>query len=50
VAPGRGIERDHGAVARIERDRHLVVVEAAIELERQHEAEHDRPALRELAP
>jgi hypothetical protein len=50
VSPGRGIERDHAAVARIERDGDLVVAAAAPALERQDEAEDHRPAGRELAP
>lgn len=50
VPAGRGIERQHAAIPRIERDGDLVVADAAIELERQHEAEHDRTAALELAP
>jgi hypothetical protein len=50
VPPGRRIERDDAPVPRIEGDRDLVVVDAALHLERQHEAEQDRAALRELAP
>jgi hypothetical protein len=49
VLAGRRIERDHAAISRIEGDRDLVVVNAALHLERQHEAEQDRAALLELA-
>ena len=49
LPPGRGVERDHAAVARIERDGDLVVAERAIELERQHEPEQHGAPLRQLA-